>query len=164
MITYVKGDATAPIGEGPKIIAHCCNDLGAWGGGFVLAISRRWPSPEEEYREWAKREDGALPLGSVQFVQVESALTVANIIGQRGLGANGSIPIRYPAIAEGLSTIGHRAQKTGESVHMPRIGCGLAGGNWNAIEPIIQETLCARGVQVFVYDFQQEVSHVRTYI
>lgn len=27
-IRYTKGDATAPLGGGVKIIAHVCNDLG----------------------------------------------------------------------------------------------------------------------------------------
>jgi hypothetical protein len=40
-IQYIAGDATAPIGDGNKIIAHVCNDIGAWGAGFVLAISKR---------------------------------------------------------------------------------------------------------------------------
>lgn len=27
MITYLKGDATQPIGDGCKIIIHICNDM-----------------------------------------------------------------------------------------------------------------------------------------
>lgn len=50
-IIYLKGDATNPQTEGNKIIAHICNDLGGWGKGFVLAISRRWKKPENEYRK-----------------------------------------------------------------------------------------------------------------
>ena len=38
------------------------------------------------------------------------------------------------------------------SDHMPRIGCGLAGGDWAEIEPMITETLCAAGIEVVVYD------------
>ena len=41
-IRYVTGDATRPEGEGPKIIVHICNDIGAWGRGFVLALSKRF--------------------------------------------------------------------------------------------------------------------------
>jgi O-acetyl-ADP-ribose deacetylase (regulator of RNase III) len=41
-ISYVKGDATSPQARGIKIIGHVCNDLGGWGKGFVLAVSRRW--------------------------------------------------------------------------------------------------------------------------
>ncbi|MFJ5832567.1 hypothetical protein [Streptomyces sp. NPDC093089] len=53
-ITYVRGDATAPHGKGVKIVAHVCNDLGGWGKGFVVAVSRRWPEPEGG--SWAKVE------------------------------------------------------------------------------------------------------------
>ncbi|GGJ45802.1 hypothetical protein GCM10010121_066360 [Streptomyces brasiliensis] len=42
-IKYVRGDATVPSGKGVKAIAHVCNDVGGWGKGFVLALSRRWP-------------------------------------------------------------------------------------------------------------------------
>jgi hypothetical protein len=35
---------------------------------------------------------------------------------------------------------------------MPRIGCGLAGGKWEEIEPIIKNTLCEKGVAVTIYD------------
>src|SRR5262245_22379163 len=49
-LRIVRGDATAPRVDGPKIIAHVCNDVGGWGAGFVLAVSRRWPEPERAYR------------------------------------------------------------------------------------------------------------------
>jgi hypothetical protein len=35
---------------------------------------------------------------------------------------------------------------------MPRIGCGLAGGRWERIEPLIQHNLAERGIPVTVYD------------
>jgi len=35
---------------------------------------------------------------------------------------------------------------------VPRIGCGLAGGTWDRIEPLIVEALCARDVRTVVYD------------
>ena len=61
-------------------------------------------------------------------------------------------PIRYPAVAAALVTVGDRALENGASVHMPRIGCGLAGGKWEQIEPLILAALSARGVAVTVYD------------
>jgi O-acetyl-ADP-ribose deacetylase (regulator of RNase III) len=36
---------------------------------------------------------------------------------------------------------------------MPRIGCGLAGGRWDKIEPIVVRTLCDHGIYTTVYDF-----------
>ncbi len=37
-------------------------------------------------------------------------------------------------------------------VQMPRIGCGLAGGFWDEIETIIEDTLLQKEVEVFVCD------------
>jgi O-acetyl-ADP-ribose deacetylase (regulator of RNase III) len=155
-IQYVQGDATAPIGDGPKIIVHVCNDVGGWGRGFVLAISNRWRGPEERYRAWhtGATDDGPFELGAVQMVEVAEDLWVANLIGQRGLRpAKGRPPLRYDAIAAGLGRVRSEAQGLGASVHMPRIGCGLAGGRWEEMEPIVAAELAAFGVPVTVYDF-----------
>ncbi|MFI6876931.1 macro domain-containing protein [Streptomyces sp. NPDC050400] len=153
-ITYVRGDATVPSGRGPRLIVHVCNDIGGWGKGFVLALSRRWPEPEKAYRRWHReRATNDFGLGAVQFVQVESYLWVANLVGQRGIrtGSKG-VPVRYEAIAEGLTAVAAKAAELGASVHMPRIGCGLAGGTWPRVEPLIAERVVARGIPVTVYD------------
>ncbi len=47
-MSYVQGDATQPEDTGPRILVHVCNDVGAWGRGFVLAVSRRWATPERQ--------------------------------------------------------------------------------------------------------------------
>ena len=153
-IRFVKGDATSPAGDGAQLIVHVCNDLGKWGKGFVLAISRRWKAPEQAYKAWF----GAMPppaLGDVQFVAVEPSIMVANLIGQHGVATRGSRtpPVRYDAIRVGLAKVATQARASGASVHMPRIGCGLAGGDWTRIEPLIVQTLSTAGVEVTVYDF-----------
>jgi O-acetyl-ADP-ribose deacetylase (regulator of RNase III) len=155
-IQYITGDATAPKEPGNKIIVHICNDIGGWGKGFVLAISKRWKEPEVAYRKWySERQTSDFALGSVQFVQAESDTIVANLIGQHDLkrkGATGAPPIRYDAVAAGLTKVAMEAKRLNATVHMPRIGCGLAGGNWEMIEPILFKTLCAEDIRVFVYD------------
>lgn len=157
MITFTKGDATRPKVDGPKIIVHVCSDVGGWGKGFVMALSKRWKTPEKRYRSWFRGELPDAPtfeLGRVQFVNVESDLWVANVIGQKGQRPKAGVPpIRYEAIRSGLAGVRKYAKKKGASVHMPRIGCGLAGGKWEEIEPIIQEELDEYGISVTVYDF-----------
>lgn len=148
MITYINGDATDPKVDGPKIIAHVCNDIGGWGRGFVLALSKRWKQPEQRYRSWSKSEEFAL--GRVLFVNVEADIIVANMVAQRDIVRNNGLPpIRYEALRECLETVQIMAQNTGSTVHMPRIGCGLAGGNWATVEQIIQSTIT---VSTYVYD------------
>ncbi|MEV6197311.1 Appr-1-p processing protein [Streptomyces sp. NPDC051920] len=153
-IAYVRGDATAPSVKGVKVIAHVCNDIGGWGKGFVLALSRRWPEPEAAYRAWHRgRAGNDFGLGAAQFVQVEPYVWVANLVGQRGIrtGSKG-VPVRYEAIDAALALLAGKAVELGASVHMPRIGCGLAGGTWARVEPLVTERLVRRGLAVTVYD------------
>jgi len=154
-IRYTQGDATSPQAEGAKVIAHVCNDLGRWGKGFVLAVSARWPEPEKAYRAWYReRARNDFGLGAVRYVQVEGDVWVANMVAQRGVrpGRKNGPPIRYEALDRCLAALGEKAGELGVTVHMPRIGCGLAGGEWHRIEPMILRHLTAKGLHVTVYD------------
>jgi len=147
-INYVVGDATQPIGDGKKIICHICNDIGAWGAGFVLALSKRWAYPEQFYRARQK-----YPLGYADVLKVEDDIYVANMIAQHRCHADGegNPPIRYTAVIEALTQVNRVAVETGATLHMPRIGCGLAGGKWKVIERILKEVVT---VDVTVYDLK----------
>ncbi|MFD6950688.1 Appr-1-p processing protein [Nocardiopsis sp. TSRI0078] len=149
-----RGDATSPQAPGPKIIAHVCNNRGGWGKGFVLALSRRWPEPERDYRAWHReRARNDFALGAVRLVQVSSDTWVANMVAQHGTRrGSGGPPIRYEAVASCLRALNPHALELGATVHMPRIGCGLAGGEWDRIQPLVERELLARGVVVTVYD------------
>ncbi|AMO19118.1 macro domain-containing protein [Flavobacterium columnare] len=153
-IKYLVGDATQPEIDGNKIIVHICNDIGGWGKGFVLSISKRWKNPELKYREWFEQKEN-FTLGEVQFIQVEEHIWVANLIGQHKIykDENGNAPIRYEAISKGLIKVADFAVKLNATIHMPRIGCGLAGGSWDKIEPIIQDTLISKEIGTYIYDF-----------
>lgn len=152
-IVYINGDATSPLAKGVKIIAHICNDIGGWGKGFVLAISAKWKEPEKQYRLWYNSKEN-FNLGEVQFVQVEQYIYVANMIGQKGIktGSKGP-PIRYEAVEKCLEKLSEKAVELNASIHMPRIGCGLAGGKWEKIESLINKNLIEKGIDVIVYDF-----------
>jgi O-acetyl-ADP-ribose deacetylase (regulator of RNase III) len=159
-INYVKGDATRPIGEGNKLIMHVCNDIGKWGKGFVVALSKRWKEPELAFKKWYKSKEN-YALGEVQFVNVETTIWVANIIGQHKIvtktntyNPDGSlyVPVRYEAIDNALKNVVVFAKNNTTSIHMPRIGCGLAGGKWEIIEPMIIKHLTENRIEVFVYD------------
>ena len=153
-INYLIGDATNPQTSGNKIIVHICNDIGGWGKGFVMAISKRWTEPEKKYREWYKSQD-KFSLGQIQFIQVENDLWIANLIGQHKTNKDekGNPPIRYEAVLTGLEKVGQYAEEINATVHMPRIGCGLAGGTWDRIEPLLKTSLTTNGIEVYVYDF-----------
>lgn len=157
MITYLEGDATdIPAEKRPAIIAHVCNDRGVWGAGFVLAISKKWPEPEKHYKHFVKNRRTS-PLGQVQFVPVDnSGLIVANMIAQRGFpDVTRKRALDYIALADCLKDIGSIISVYNKrSIHMPRIGCGIAGGDWNVVEALIEDALPK--VQVYVYDLPKK--------
>jgi O-acetyl-ADP-ribose deacetylase (regulator of RNase III) len=153
-ITYTDGDATCPVGDGIKVIAHICNDIGKWGKGFVLAITAKFgPVASHEYVDWVM--SGQAALGKVQFLEVSAGTYVANMVAQHDIYSRGGVPpIRYAALAGCLAHVADFAAKHDEcSIHMPRIGAGLAGGSWPKIAAIIDRELVQRGLSVTVYDW-----------
>jgi len=188
-IKYVVGDATRPPsnGGGIRILPHICNNLGGWGAGYVLALSRRWPEPERRYREWAAicaEENEKIPLGLCQVARVadeHGELFVVNMVAQDGYRTSQRrVAVDYEALSECLGWLGRwavdleqvrtgfdmgrhrwkRASAPPVVFHMPRIGCGLAGGEWSKIEPLIERHLCHR--QVFVYDLPEDRKNEQT--
>jgi len=77
------------------------------------------------------------------------------MIAQHGVKSteNGP-PIRYEAVEICLGKVAQNAKNKKASIHMPRLGCGLAGGKWDEIESIIQKTLSLQDIPVFVYDLK----------
>lgn len=155
-IKYLNGDATQPIGNGNRVIAHVCNNIGAWGAGFVMAISKRWPIAKSIYMRAAKNKQ--LSLGFVQFVAVDDELFVANMVAQDNIndgqgGWKGDL-MDYEALKKCLDQVFKFAQENNATVHMPRIGCGLAGSKWENIEPILIKYVYKYKVDCYVYDFK----------
>jgi O-acetyl-ADP-ribose deacetylase (regulator of RNase III) len=152
-LKYIKGDATQPVGPGPKVICHCCNDIGGWGSGFVLALNARWPEPQRAYRKWFAERDG-FRLGAARMVAVEPDLWVANIIGQhRTIQAGEATPIRYDALEGGFKVVRDFCLENQATVHMPRLGAGLARGDWRRIEEIVKRIFIIEGeIDATVYD------------
>lgn len=150
MIKYVEGDATQPIGDGPKIIAHICNSKGAWGAGFVLAVTKAFgPGPSDMYIDGIAR---GLKLGETQLVKLNRFpdITIANMMAQV-LDYRQGPNIRYEALEKCLKDVAAHAKEIGASVHGPRFGAGLAGGKWRIIEPIILDAL--KDVDITIYDY-----------
>jgi O-acetyl-ADP-ribose deacetylase (regulator of RNase III) len=159
-VQYLIGDATAPRVAGPKLIAHVCNDVGRYGKGFVVAVARRWPSARGRFRAWhggREPQSGEYRLGAVQFLEVEPSLWVANMIGQHGLKPSGGVPpVRYDAIREAMQRVAAFASAQHATIHMPKIGCGLAGGTWDRMRPIVEEACRHAGVAAYVYDLPKK--------
>ena len=156
-ITFLRGDASSPVGPGKKIIAQVVNDATPnWGGhGFAQAVKRRWPEAQTEFRKWAEEAPERLSLGNVHVAEVESDVAVASMVCQRGYGASPKLRLRYFALENCLRTLNEIATKHSASVHMPRIGSGQAGGSWFLVQELISSVLLSEKVRVFIYELPE---------
>ncbi len=150
---YISGDATNPkLKKNQKcIIVHCCNNIGVWGAGFTGSISKKWTRPEAMY---LKKK--SYVLGNIELISVENNIQICNMIGQRGVKSpSNPEPVNYKAIEIGLKTLSAYMNLNKVKVLvMPKIGCGLAGGKWTEIEPIIKEAFRKSRVTINVYSYE----------
>ncbi len=79
------------------------------------------------------------------------------MVAQSGIRTVGGVPpIRYDALSSCLKRLDVLADSLPHglnepvSVHVPRLGCGLAGGTWERVGLIVESSLLRR--DVYVYD------------
>ena len=116
-------------------IVHQVNTLGIMGGGIAWQIRNKWPDLFEVYSKDCK--SGKLKLGMFTAYRVsEFPLYVVNLAGQEGIGG---VATRYEAYEEALPILKAFSDNSDLPVYFPYgIGCGLAGGDWAVMEPILE--------------------------
>lgn len=153
IIKEVDGDALQPRGDGPKLIAHIVPDTNAvWGGnGFASQLKRRFPDVWRQFRRETLDQSRTPALGDVFIGTMGDGVTVAHMVAQRGIGPSTSQRLRYAALAQCLKEVRVKAQELGASVHMPRVGTGHGGANWEVVKELIAEELSDQGIATTVY-------------
>lgn len=148
MIKYIKGDALQTHAE---LIAHGCNCRGAFGYGIAGQITKVYPKAQEAYLKKYKAE--GWNLGEVQVVPVGANKFIANCATQKNYGSpkGGKIYVDYKAIEVVMIELKRICEENSWTLAMPKIGAGLAGGDWNKIEEIINKTFPNTEVLVYVF-------------
>ena len=167
-LKIVEGDATDPQTTEPKeivIIPHVCNNENIWGGGFVIALSKKWKKPEQMYRAFCVGEPPYPKkthplLGKVCYAKINKNLVIANMIAQDGIISQNNLkPIKYRALANCMEEVFNyiemiKAQISNPVViHAPKFGSLRAGGNWDFILELIREIWLENGIDVVVYEY-----------
>jgi O-acetyl-ADP-ribose deacetylase (regulator of RNase III) len=133
MIKYIKGDL---FNTDCDIIAHGCNCLGVMGSGVAKIVRDRYPKAYHAYVD--KYDEDGLKLGEVQFVLQRDGKYIANCMTQNAFLPRGKRHADYNAIMDCMEQVKVFAMSKGLSIAIPKIGAGLAGGNWNAIEVLLK--------------------------
>ncbi|WP_129020678.1 ImmA/IrrE family metallo-endopeptidase [Edaphocola flava] len=145
------GDATKPRGGGNKIIAQVVNTSGALGAGFGKSLSKNYPQVKDAILKW-KTDKSSFILGNSNFVDVGGQVYLFQMLAQKGLMAkNNEIPLKYDELRKCLIQLRIKALEIGASVHMPAIGAGQAGGDWNLIVGMIHDELSNYNIKVHIY-------------
>jgi O-acetyl-ADP-ribose deacetylase (regulator of RNase III) len=131
----IKGNLITLAQKGSfDVIMHGCNCFCTMGAGIAKEIKLKFP---EAYQTDLETEKGSKEkLGTCSYIEINN-LTIVNAYTQfhwRGRG----IKVDYEAIKLCFQFI--KKQFHGQRIGIPKIGTGLAGGDWNIISKIIKET------------------------
>jgi hypothetical protein len=135
-VKLIAGDLLTTTAD---IIAHGVNCRGVMGAGVARAIATRWPTVKTAYLDKYHRDGWSL--GETQFLALPGTPSwVVNMATQDGYGRDGC-HLDYAALTQSLETLFRFATEGHYTVALPRIGAGLAGGDWNRIWRIIEQRL-----------------------
>jgi O-acetyl-ADP-ribose deacetylase (regulator of RNase III) len=132
------------------VIAHGCNCFCTMGAGIAKAVKEIVPAAFEADKA-TQRGDRA-KLGTCSFAEIalgSSSLVVVNAYTQfdwRGRGPK----VDYAAVRSCMGWI--KQHYSGRRIGLPRIGAGLAGGDWPTIAAILEEELS--GEDVILVEFK----------
>ena len=135
------------------IICHQVNCIGVMGAGLALQIKKKWPQVFREYQQDCKcfEKNQALMLGHVQDILVKEGLVVANCFGQVRPGHG--LMTDYKAWDMVFDKLTDLSNFFSLDLHFPwKIGCGLAGGDWDAMKAKIDKAFGqSRACRVWIH-------------
>lgn len=145
MIKYVQGDL---FDASEQVIAHGCNCSGGFGSGVAGIIARKYPGVRNAYMD--KFHDSGWKLGEIQPVfSITADKYIVNCATQQAYLPRGVCHADYEAIATAMLSVKEFAQQKGLSIAIPKIGAGLAGGDWNIIENILETVFSDYDITVY---------------
>ena len=148
MLYYEEGDL---LDGSYDIICHQVNCQGVMGAGLAKQIADKWPQVYEAYKEHIEYQKfyKTPVLGTIKVANiVENQKWCVNMFAQDKYGHANAFHIftDYEAFQSCLNNLYETIMifdpdnQLGWTIAFPyKIGCGLAGGNWLIIEPMIEE-------------------------
>ena len=171
MINYVDGDLIklALIGKF-DVITHGCNCLSNMGAGIAPQMAKAFGVDKFEMEQWGPTIEKLGCIDWQTFVLGENAiwsledadnkgnepeLSVVNSYTQFRYGKNHTNGVSKPLDYEALTLCMRKINNIfkGKRIGLPKIGAGLAGGDWKRIETIIKNEL--KDMQVTVVNYKK---------
>ncbi len=137
---HLKGDLIQLALSGKfDVIIHGCNCFCSMGAGIAKQIKDRFPNAYEADLKTRPGDKNKLGTYSKARIQVgNQALTIINGYTQHHYSGS-KVLADYDAIASVFSLV--KTNFSGKKIGYPKIGAGLAKGDWNKICGIIDHQL-----------------------
>lgn len=147
MIQVVKGDLVELAKQGRfDVIVHGCNCWCTMKSGIALAIRDNFP---EAWEADLATNPGENKLGTYT-VGIHTKLHIVNAYTQYDYGYDRKDRFDYDGFRKICRSLAARYHK--HRFGFPKIGSGLAGGNWLQILQIIQDELGEENVTIVEFD------------
>ena len=157
MIEYIKGDL---VKSDCDVIIHGCNCFCNMGAGIAKQIRETYPEAYETDKLTTRGDKNKL--GQISYTRVvnkyfpDKVVYVVNAYTQFTYGRkDGEIYADYIAIREAMVRINELFSDTHDvqfKIGLPKIGAGLARGDWNIISKTIDEVFGDRKIYVYEWD------------
>jgi O-acetyl-ADP-ribose deacetylase (regulator of RNase III) len=146
-IKVVDGDL---LNAKESYIAHQVNCYGAMGRGVALQIRHMYPDVYRRYKAYCEEHRVKNLLGRILIIPTDDGRIICNLFGQEGYG-QGKCNTDIAALTKCFQSL-EKIVPHSESIAMPyQIGCGLGGGNWDLVLPLIQDIFVHHTVVVYRY-------------
>jgi O-acetyl-ADP-ribose deacetylase (regulator of RNase III) len=140
--------------DNPNIIAHGCNCMGKMGSGFAKYVRDLYPECYEKYSYFVSTFDDDYKLLGQHITYKKDNLIIGNLFTQYDYGYDGNVRIVYTALRTSLERfIIDNNIKENSIISIPKIGAGLAGGDWNIISSILIDLQNIFRIKFHVYYF-----------
>ena len=157
MIKEVWGDAVKMLkSKEISVLAHGCNCFNTMGSGIAAEIAKFFP--DAVISDKMTKYGDINKLGNIDIVYIQHEEddlveeTVVNCYTQFSPGAD----VSYAAIEMCLRKLNQEFK--GRHIAMPRIGAGVAGGNWLLIRELIRK--CCADCDVTIIYFEGDRNEV----
>lgn len=131
------------------VIVHGCNCFHTFGAGIARAIKYRWPETHRTDVQHTKYGDRS-KLGTITTTTVPRNLVVVNAYTQFGYKQGNGPNVDYEAVRAAFRRIRELYGNKGLRFGIPKIGAGLAGGDWNTISEIIDSVMAVEDITVVI--------------
>lgn len=150
MLKYIEGDL---LTSDCTVIMHQANCLKVMGAGIAKSISNLYP--EASLADKQLKLNSLERFGKYSFAITNNGVTIVNLYGQLSIGPG--LQTNYEKLESAIDSFLTFAKNEDSNINTNKvgvpykIGCGLAGGNWDVVKNTLDKLSEKHKVDIHIY-------------